>query len=66
MIEKHFKDDKKNKSLDSAFSIVPKELKELKDKSILYFNATKFNNKDINKVDLKASKSKRSIFAKKY
>ena len=65
VIEKHFKDNKKNKSLDSAFSIVPEELKQLKDKSILYFNATKINNNDINKADLKASKSKRSIFAKK-
>lgn len=65
VIEKHFKDHKKNKSLDSAFSIVPEELKQLKYKSILYFNATKINNNDINKADLKAFKSKRSIFAKK-
>jgi len=64
-IEKHFKDSIKNKSLDSAFSIVPKELKELKDKSIIYYNSTKMSNKETNKADSKAVNSKRSIFALK-
>ena len=54
IIEKHFKDNKKNKSVDSKFSIVPKDLKKLKEKSVLYFNATKFNNEDVNRADLKA------------
>lgn len=65
IIEKHFKDNEKNKSVDSKFSIVPKDLKKLKEKSVLYFNATKFNNEDVNRADLKAFNSKRSFFAKK-
>ncbi len=64
VIEKHFKDNKKNNSPDTAFSILPSDLKVLKYKSELYFNATKLNdNKDTNKADQKNSKSKRSIFA---
>jgi len=66
VIEKHFKDSSKNKSLDSKFSILPKELNVLKKKSILFYNATKLNNKvETNKIDHKAIKSKRSIFALK-
>ena len=65
-IEKHFKESKKNKSVDSAFSILPKDLKELKKKSLIYFNATKLNdNKETNRADLRAARSKRSIFAQK-
>ena len=64
-IEKHFKDSLKNKSLDAKFSITPKELKELKLKSLIYFNATKMNNFDTNKSDLKSFKNKRSLFAMK-
>ena len=64
VIEKHFKDNKKNNSPDTAFSILPSDLKVLKYKSELYFNAMKLNdNKDTNKADQKNSKSKRSIFA---
>ncbi len=64
-IEKHFKDSMKNKSLDAKFSITPKELSDLKAKSLIYFNATKMNNVDTNKADLKSFKNKRSLFAKK-
>tara|TARA_B100001057_G_scaffold500933_1_gene618958 strand:+ start:2282 stop:3331 length:1050 start_codon:yes stop_codon:yes gene_type:complete len=64
VIEKHFKDNKRNKSPDTVFSILPRELRVLKHKSELYFNASKSNdNKDTNKADQKNSKSKRSIFA---
>ena len=62
-IEKHFKDSKFNKSLDSKFSIVPKELKELKKRSIIFYEATKNIGKEVNQADLKSSKDKRSIFA---
>ena len=63
-IEKHFKESDKNKSVDSTFSILPKDLNELKEKSIIYFNATKpNNNKETNRADLTAARSKRSIFA---
>ena len=65
-IEKHFRDSKKNKSLDSVFSILPNDLKILKKKSLIYFNATKLNGKkDANKIDLTVARSKRSIFAQK-
>jgi len=65
-IEKHFKDSRRNKSLDARFSITPKELNDLKKKSLIYFNATKMNNnKDTNKADLKSFKNKRSLYAKK-
>ena len=63
-IEKHFKDSIKNKSLDSQFSITPKELSDLKKKSLVYFNSTKSDNKEINNIDRKNFKNKRSIFAK--
>ena len=63
-IEKHFKESDKNKSVDSTFSILPKDLNELKEKSIIYFNSTKpSNNKETNRADLTAARSKRSIFA---
>ena len=63
-MKKHFKESDKNKSVDSTFSILPKDLNELKEKSIIYFNATKpSNNKETNRADLTAARSKRSIFA---
>ena len=65
-IEKHFKDTKKNKSPDSTFSILPKELEILKKKSIIYFNATKNDEKETNNADIQNSKSKRSLFASKF
>jgi len=64
VIEKHFKDSKKNKSLDSEFSITPNELYELKQKSLIFFNISKIKKTEINKIDQKNSKNKRSLFAK--
>ncbi len=64
-IEKHFKNSNKNKSEDAKFSITPKELFELKKKSIIYHNSTKLNSSENNKGDKKASKHKRSIYSKK-
>ena len=65
-IEKHFKESNKNKSVDSAFSILPKDLNQLKEKSFIYFNATKItDNKETNRADFRSARSKRSIFAHK-
>ena len=64
-IEKHFKNSNKNKSEDAKFSITPKELFELKKKSIIYYNSTKPNTSESNKGDKKATKHKRSIYSKK-
>ena len=64
LIEKHFKDSAKSKSLDAEFSIIPSELNELKKKSLIYFKSTKKNNFETNEVDIKSFKNKRSLFAK--
>lgn len=64
-IEKHFKDTKKNKSVDSKFSITPRELKLLKEKSLIFYNSTKIQNKGKIQKDISSNKNKRSLYALK-
>ena len=64
-IEKHFKDTKQNKSLDSKFSIIPNELSLLKRKSIIYYKATQTQHNEMNQSDISSMRNKRSLFALK-
>lgn len=60
-IEKHFKLNNKNQTVDSTFSITPKELNKLKSNSLSVYNSYKKKPKKSEKISIKL---RRSIYAK--
>ena len=64
-IEKHFKLNDKEKTVDSKFSLTPMQLKKLKDCSQNIFTTLGFENKNIKKSEKNSLFFRRSIFSKK-
>ena len=64
-VEKHFKLSNKIKSEDSKFSITPKEFKNLKKLSQIFFNCLGKPKKFIKESEKQSLKFRRSIFSKK-
>ena len=65
LIEKHFKISSKIKTLDSKFSITPKQLYQLKKQSLKIFNSIGKPNIGAEKIEKNSIKLRRSIFAVK-
>lgn len=62
VIEKHFIDDRGNKGPDSAFSLEPKELKQLVDSSKLAWQAKGDGSLKLRKAEEKSAVFRRSLF----
>lgn len=63
VIEKHFIISEKLNSLDKKFSITPKQMKELKEKSINVFNSIGSIQNGPKKIEKNSLKLRRSLFA---